>query len=134
LKLADLFVRNTDENRASTGKQLKRLLSLVHGSVALTPTSGEYAMYAAYAAGLRSACMSRQVGAAITDVHGNILATGCNDVPKSKGGLYTAADEDKDWRCFNWKDGRCWNDYHKKRIEEEVAGVLKSKEATEVFV
>jgi deoxycytidylate deaminase len=133
LKLADLFVRNTDENRSSTGKQLHRLLSLVHGAVALTPTSEEYAMYAAYAAGLRSACMSRQVGAAITDTNGDLLTTGCNDVPKSKGGLYTAADADKDWRCFNWKGGECWNDYHKSRIQEEVAGVLQSKEVKEIL-
>jgi hypothetical protein len=77
--------------------------------------------------------MSRQVGAAITDTNGDLLTTGCNDVPKSKGGLYTAADADKDWRCFNWKGGECWNDYHKSRIQEEVAGVLQSKEVKEIL-
>jgi len=133
LKLSDLFVRNTDENRASTKRQIQRLLELIHGSITSTPTAEEYAMYAAYAAALRSACMSRQVGAAITDEHGNILSTGCNDVPKSNGGLYTAADTERDWRCYNWKGGECWNDRHKDNIREEIATTLESADVKKIL-
>lgn len=133
LKLADLFVRNTDENRSSTRKQLQRFFELIHGAPVSTPSADEYAMYAAYAAALRSACMSRQVGAAITDAHGNLLSTGCNDVPKSNGGLYTLADTDRDWRCYNWKGGECWNDHHKRRIKNDVAAVLLTKEAQSIL-
>lgn len=43
-------------------------------------------MYSAYAASLQSACLSRQVGAALLDDEGNLLAVGKNDVPKSGGG------------------------------------------------
>lgn len=132
LKLSDLFVRNTDENRTSTKRQIQRLLELIHGSATSTPSTEEYAMYAAYAAGLRSACMSRQVGAAITDDSGNILSTGCNDVPKSNGGLYTVGTE-KDWRCYNWKGGECWNDHHKDRIRKDIATVLESADVAKTL-
>lgn len=45
-------------------------------------------MYLAYAASLASGDLARQVGAALVDEHGDCLATGWNDVPKAKGGLY----------------------------------------------
>lgn len=45
-------------------------------------------MYLAYAASLRSADLSRQVGAALVDAHGDLIGVGCNDVPKCGGGLY----------------------------------------------
>ncbi len=45
-------------------------------------------MHDAYSAGLRSACLSRQVGAALMDDEGNIIATGTNEVPKAGGGVY----------------------------------------------
>lgn len=83
LRLADFFLRNNRHNDKSIERPLKRFFSLVHGETARTPSKDEYAMYAAFSAGLRSACLSRQVGAAIADVHGNVLATGCNDVPEA---------------------------------------------------
>jgi deoxycytidylate deaminase len=42
----------------------------------------------AYASSLRSGQLGRQVGAAITSKKGDVLAVGCNDVPKPGGGLY----------------------------------------------
>jgi len=36
---------------------------------------------AAYCPSLRSACLSRQVGAAMSDLNGNVISTGCNPVP-----------------------------------------------------
>ena len=45
-------------------------------------------MFMAYAASLRSGDLSRQVGAAIIDPHGDLIAVGCNEAPKSGGGLY----------------------------------------------
>jgi deoxycytidylate deaminase len=131
LKLADLFLRNNDENKASTVRQIQRFAKLIHGAVAITPTSNEHAMYAAYAASMRSACLSRQVGAAIADSAGNLVSTGCNDVPRFGGGLYSADQGDNDHRCVNWKGRQCWNDEHKKRIEAEIAEILSSQELAE---
>ncbi len=45
-------------------------------------------MYHAYGARMRSACLSRQVGAALMDKKGNVLSTGTNEVPRAGGGVY----------------------------------------------
>lgn len=59
-------------------------------------------MYAAAGAGMRSACLSRQVGSSVLDTEGNIVATGANEVPRAGGGVYgeTHKEEDSDDRCF----------------------------------
>lgn len=101
LELADYFIRNNHSNRETLAKQIQRFVDLIHGKNGVSPTQHETAMYVAYAAGARSACLSRQVGAAITDASGNVLATGCNDVPKAGGGLYSEADGATDMRCVN---------------------------------
>jgi deoxycytidylate deaminase len=48
----------------------------------------ESAMYHASSAQMQSACLSRQVGAAVVDSGGNVVATGSNEVPKAGGGVY----------------------------------------------
>lgn len=127
LRLADFFLRNNRHSDKSIEKPLRRFFSLVHGETARTPTKDEYAMYAAFSAGLRSACLSRQVGAAITDSSGNVLATGCNDVPKARGGLYTEDDGDLDYRCINLRGGVCFNDQKKDDLEAEIQSILTAK-------
>jgi len=52
-----------------------------------TPTFDEYAMFIAFSAALRSADLSRQVGAVIAR-NNEIIGTGANDCPKYGGGLY----------------------------------------------
>lgn len=127
LRLADFFLRNNRHNDKSIEKPLKRFFGLVHGETSRTPTKDEYAMYAAFSAGLRSACLSRQVGAAIADVQGNVLATGCNDVPKANGGLYTEDDGDLDHRCINLQGGVCFNDKKKDELEAQIQSILVSR-------
>jgi deoxycytidylate deaminase len=51
-------------------------------------------MYLAHVAALRSAALPRQVGAALTSADGGVIATGCNDAPRSGGGQYWEGDED----------------------------------------
>lgn len=122
LQLSDYFIRNID-----LGEEIKRsasrLISLIHGTDHITPTRNETGMYTAYSASLRSACLSRQVGSCIMDDEGNILATGCNDVPTAGGGLYSS-ESPHDKRCYN-KSG-CYNDIHKKILEEQIIRVLSS--------
>jgi len=84
--LSDFFLHassNTDNLRHS----LSRVLDILFGHPNKTPTFDEYAMFMASAAGLRSADLSRQVGAVIAR-NNEILATGANDCPKFGGGLY----------------------------------------------
>jgi deoxycytidylate deaminase len=88
--LADYFV--TVKDSAKLKLKLARLVQLIFGNPYLTPSRDEHAMFFAQAAALRSGDLSRQVGAVIVSDEGEILATGCNEVPKKDGGLYWADD------------------------------------------
>ncbi|MFM9928131.1 anti-phage dCTP deaminase [Variovorax sp. H27-G14] len=117
LHLADYFLRN--DAGVDKSESIERFLRLIHGDKSKTPTVIEQGMYAAYAAGLRSACLSRQVGAAIGTRTGEVLATGCNDVPMAGGGLYRAG-LDSDNRCVHLKGQICFNDVHKKKLVDGI--------------
>jgi deoxycytidylate deaminase len=124
LHLADFFIRNDDS--LDQRESIRRFVRLIHGDKTLTPNRLETGMYAAYAAGLRSACLSRQVGAAITNLSGEILATGCNDVSTAGGGLYREDDESRsDKRCVHLQDAKCFNDLEKHKLKQSIGEVLK---------
>lgn len=89
--LADFFL--TSGSLASIEGNLKRLVRLTFGDPYISPTRDEQGMFFAQAAALRSLDLSRQVGAAITSTDGEVIATGCNEVPKFGGGLYWEGDE-----------------------------------------
>jgi deoxycytidylate deaminase len=105
--------------------RVERFLDLILGTKIITPTSDESAMYAAASAASGSACLSRQVGAAVTDAEGSVLAVGWNDVPKAFGGLY-ATDHEKDpqgtrdLRCYNKGGGTCFNDEEKGDLAQSL--------------
>ncbi len=94
--LSDYFLDNSADRLLSSkpnpdwtiAEQLSRLVKLITHVTIARPTMAETAMYTAYGAQMRSACLSRQVGAALVDRDGNIVATGTNEVPKASGGLY----------------------------------------------
>lgn len=84
--LADFFVKiskNHDQLRAD----VTRIVDLWFGNPFITPTFDEHAMFLAFSAALRSADLSRQVGAVVTK-NSQILSAGANDCPKAGGGLY----------------------------------------------
>lgn len=123
---ADFYIRNTQSHYASLSEKINRFISLIHGVNGLTPSLNEKGMFYAYTSSLQSACLSRQVGAAILDKDGNIIATGRNDVPKFKGGLYSYEDRDKDYRCIH-KGAKCYNDTYKKKIKESIKDIISKK-------
>lgn len=84
--LADFFVRITG-NQDRLEADVRRMVELWFGNPFITPTFAEYAMFLAFAAGLRSADLSRQVGAVVTRDR-QVLSTGANDCPQAGGGLY----------------------------------------------
>jgi cytidine deaminase len=87
---ADLFV---DARAKDTLEEnIRRFVELLFGYPYHTPTKDEYAMYHAKSAAVRSADLGRQVGAAIATPGGDIISVGCNEVPKSGGGLYWEGD------------------------------------------
>lgn len=95
--LGDVYVPNEPNEEMAAG--IGRYLRLFFGDPFLTPTRDEHAMFQAHTAALRSADLSRQVGAAICSADGAIVAVGCNEVPKPLGGQYWEGD-DPDQRDF----------------------------------
>lgn len=90
---ADYFVDNTrdaqdDPNNTGMNEPLRRFVRLLTSGDVIRPTVAETAMDQAHSAQLRSACLSRQVGAAVVDAKGNLISTGTNEVPRAGGGVY----------------------------------------------
>jgi deoxycytidylate deaminase len=130
LKLADFFISNSRRNIGMLKEPIQRFVGLIHGDTGLTPTAKECGMFAAYSAGLKSACLSRQVGAAIVDRFGNIISTGCNDVPRAGGGLYDASSGEHDYRCIK-KEALCFNDKYKDELRDQIVKILRKAEIKE---
>lgn len=128
LQCSDYFIKNLSS--ISIDNSVTRFVNLIHGAKNLTPTRDESGLFYASAAALRSACLSRQVGAAIMDDHNNILATGCNDVPAAGGGLYSCENTDNDMRCY--ADEGCQNDQHKRLVRNEIEKVLQEFDITKI--
>lgn len=118
----DFFLRVSKNNSIPVEKRIERYLHLIFESKVITPTTEETSMYFAKSAANNSSCLSRQVGACITDNKGNILSTGWNDVPKYGGNLYRDENVDDD-RCFN--KGYCTNDRQKDIITDDISEILK---------
>lgn len=114
----DFFLRTGDGTDSQLHQRVERFIHLILGTKVITPTPAETAMYSAAMASANSACLSRQVGAAITDENGDILSIGWNDVPRVGGGLYT--DTAVDHRCWNLEGGKCFNDDEKETLAREL--------------
>lgn len=131
LHLGDLFVRNEGPDEQLTDA-LTRVVEIVMRRNVIRPTRDERGMYAAWGASLRSACLSRQVGAAVIAPDGVLLATGTNDVPRAGGGLYQDEPEisgQDDHRCFRWDVGEgpgCRNDRTKEGMYADITAGLRA--------
>ncbi len=83
---ADYFINITEDND-QTYNSVSRLIDLLFGDPFISPSFDEHAMFMAYVSSLRSADLSRQIGAVIANKN-EILAMGANDCPRFGGGLY----------------------------------------------
>jgi deoxycytidylate deaminase len=131
--LSDYFVDNTVD-RVKNGQanpdwdvvdNLSRLIKILTHSELVRPTVAETAMHHAHSAQMQSACLSRQVGAAVTDSIGNVVATGTNEVPKAGGGVYgeSFATGGLDARCGMFGDAQeryCRNTREQNEIINEL--------------
>ncbi len=137
-KLADYFIHHPFGVEKLVTDQVERFIHLTHGDNAITPTKHEHAMYVAYSTAMKSSCLSRQVGASITDVSGRLIAVGTNDVPQYKGGLYSSENPTDD-RCFKTHK-ICENNAEKNRrfakiklgIETKFAEVFKNEDMAKI--
>jgi deoxycytidylate deaminase len=114
---ADFFVRVSNTTRNKVDKKIERFLHLIFESSIITPMQDEIAMYEAKSAAGNSACLSRQVGAAITNKKGEVISRGWNDVPKYGGNLYHEGSS-VDHRCK--LEGECKNETTKHSITQEI--------------
>lgn len=116
--------------------ELGRLTDILSHTKVVRPRPNETAMYHAYGARMRSACLSRQVGAALLDSKGDLLATGTNEVPKGGGGVYGGGFEnfsdvdphpEADHRCV-YHGGFCRNIREQNDIISELIEALGGPE------
>jgi len=117
---ADLFVDVTDKEQLE--RNIKRFVELIFGYPFHTPTRDEFGMYHARSAALRSADLARQVGASIASSDCDLIAVGCNDVPKAGGGLYWV-DDKPDGRDFQL--GRDASNEQREQTLAEILGRFK---------
>lgn len=120
LEKADIFIRNPGagsegavaDHREIT-RQLVTFVSLVQHPGLITPTKIERCMQIAYSAKANSGCISRQVGATITDSSYSVKAVGWNDVPAGqisclyrKAGDLLASKDEEAFSDYELKDRR----------------------------
>lgn len=84
LQDADIFINNETDNEQLIllKKKLLRYVSLIMNPGLVLPTPVERGMQIAYTAKLNSGCISRQVGAAVTDDQYHLLSIGWNQQPE----------------------------------------------------
>ncbi|MBL8516808.1 MAG: hypothetical protein JNM76_07535 [Betaproteobacteria bacterium] len=88
IEKADVHIHNPGLNKPSEDQDFSKLATTLMRYVSLAihpglvnPTRSERCMQIAYSAKLNSGCISRQVGAVVTDVDGAVKSVGWNDVP-----------------------------------------------------
>jgi deoxycytidylate deaminase len=100
-----------------------------------TPTKDEFALFEAVGAARLSAEPGRQVGAALANPQGEIIALGTNEVPRPGGGIYREGGGDPDvpdQREFRYgktdEERRTdTNDRMQREIAEEITDALKDE-------
>jgi deoxycytidylate deaminase len=120
--MADVFLDAS--NTQALGEDIARFLNLLFGKPVVSPTKAEVAMAQAHISALRSSEMGRQVGAAIVDLLGNVVAVGTNEVPRAGGGSYWER-ESPDYR--DWQNGVDSSDQFKRTSLGELLHVLSDK-------
>jgi deoxycytidylate deaminase len=98
---------------------VERMARIMFGDTFVSPTRDEQAMFLAHSAAHRSVEMGRQVGAALVDSWGDIVATGTNEVPSGGGGLYWYPDT-PDGRDFAQEVPVDSNTDWKRRVAREL--------------
>lgn len=87
IELADIHIYNEQVEKVHkfflTWQLIKYVTLMIHPGL-ITPTRLERCMQLAYIAKLNSGCLSRQVGAIVTDKNCSVKAVGWNDVPQGQ--------------------------------------------------
>jgi deoxycytidylate deaminase len=127
--MADLFVdaRIPNGKTEDLERAIARFVEIIFGHPYRTPKQDEHAMFHAQAAGVRSAALGRQVGATVTNKRGELLAVGCNEVPKAFGGQYWEGDSNDNRDFLRETDD---NVEMKTLVAEQILDRLKGAEGS----
>ena len=120
--LGDFFIR-ADGGRSH---ELKRFLEILFGHPNATPKRDEYLMFEASANALRSADLSRQVGAVITNGRNEIVSRGSNEVPVVGGDAFWPGSKGDDTR--DYAKGKDFNAVKKTEILKELLDYLSDSD------
>lgn len=82
IEISDIHINNPEKSEQELYYQLLLYYSLIMKPGIITPSSSERVMQLAFSAKSNSGCISRQVGAAITDKNFSIKAIGWNNTPQ----------------------------------------------------
>lgn len=110
IELADIFIHNDGtpiEQNNTLKRQILQYVSLIMHPGLVPPTSIERMMQIAHVAKLNSGCLSRQVGACITDESFSLKAIGWNTVPEGQTPCSLCDFSDLVKRC----DENAYSDY-----------------------
>ena len=123
---SDIFVSHNPElpdNDRNLNNQLLTYISLILHPGLIPPTPQERIMQMAYTAKLNSGCLSRQVGAAVTDSNFSIKAIGWNSVPEGQVPCSLRSLED----LTKKEDADAFSDFERKNVKfiEQTDSLLK---------
>ncbi len=141
IESADIFINNHEDNRQclSLKKKLVRYISLIMNPGLVLPTPIERCMQIAQVAKVCSGCISRQVGAVLTDHEYRIRSIGWNDVPDGRVPcIYRDMQEVKQhwnpeaYSDFENDDGDEFQKYIRKDERIEQAGDMMRKKGKRI--
>lgn len=116
IELSDIFVYNNGkktEDNIELKKQVIKFFSLILHPGLVTPSSVERVMQIAHNVKLNSGCLSRKVGAAITNADFSVKAVGWNTVPEGQTPCDLCNFDD----LFNKHDTNAYSEYELKDKE-----------------
>ena len=129
IEIADIHINNPDRSKDYNNdltSQLMWYLSLIKHPGLVTPTSIERSMQLAYTAKLNSGCISRQVGAVVTDSSYSVKAVGWNSTPEGQTPcvLRSAKDLLESGDEFVYSQYERTDDNYQKIIKETFSSVI----------
>ncbi len=155
--IADIAINNEETNSEfdlNLFNKFLRYYALIASPGCVQPTKDEMFMNLAYSLSLRSSCISRKVGAVVTDNEGFVLGVGWNDVAHGQIGCGLRQKEDflketelfsmeifkkilskEDFEQYSDYDSICFKDaFSQHKIKEKLAkSNLKQKDREEVL-
>ena len=135
IELSDIHINNphvAEDDFSTLKKQLAWYVSLIMHPGLVTPSREERCMQIAYNAKLTSGCISRQVGATITNEANSVRAIGWNDPAQGQSPCLLRNVSD----VLNSEDGTVYSQFEKnnKEFRDEIKSKYEDKLTEEAII